>query len=406
MPALTYTQKNAVLLCLRDAVFGVTLLLSSGALFQALLMALGLSERQVGMITSIAYFAQIAAIFAGLFLTDRIRRVIPVMTFLTFPMGLFFAGFAVYCGLQDRAGLFVFASAAVVLYHLLLGLRNIFDYKLPYLILHMKDYGTVLSVSGILLYAVGIGCSLLLKWLLDRNDYFTVMTPMLWICAAFAAAASFTQLLLRPHRTSIEGNADTTAPVISIWKLLRSSRFTVLALPNFLRGITTGIISCAALFAAYDYRMPASDLTLLTTAANTASLIGNLIFLFFSLRKSVRFPCLLGCAITVLFPLTVCFPSANSFLFLYFIIQIGQILANGTIPVLITQFVPYDEIGAYTSLRMMITNAGSAIGSAVVGMLIGVIPSVWFYIAAAVFQLICGVVYVVYHKKHKRVEFL
>ena len=40
-------------------------------------------------------YEQIAAIFAGLFLTDRIRRVIPAMALLTFPMGLFFAGLAV-----------------------------------------------------------------------------------------------------------------------------------------------------------------------------------------------------------------------------------------------------------------------------------------------------------------------
>ena len=63
---------------------------------------------------------------------------------------------------------------------------------------------------------------------------------------------------------------------------------------------------------------------------------------------------------------------------------------------MVTQIVPYEQMGAYTSLRMMLMTGGSSLASLVGGLLIGNIPSFLLFTIAAGMLLICVVVYYLY----------
>ena len=66
-----------------------------------------------------------------------------------------------------------------------------------------------------------------------------------------------------------------------------------------------------------------------------------------------------------------------------------------TYPVLITEIIPEDEIGGYTSIRMMVFTAGTAVSTLLISPIANAIGYVGLLAFASICLLICGVSYYV-----------
>ncbi len=84
------------------------------------------------------------------------------------------------------------------------------------------------------------------------------------------------------------------------------------------------------------------------------------------------------------------------YLALYFLHSLGSYAFSMAVPVFVTEIVPYEIMGAYTSWRMMFTTGGTAVGSLLSGFLL----SVWgvrpILLWACALQFLSGLVYGAY----------
>ena len=82
--------------------------------------------------------------------------------------------------------------------------------------------------------------------------------------------------------------------------------------------------------------------------------------------------------------------------------NVFRFIVDVAIPVLVTQIIPQSQVGAYTSVRMLIFTAGQAVATAILPFLLETFGSTGTMIFAAVMQLICGGAYWWVAKRNKR----
>ena len=108
-----------------------------------------------------------------------------------------------------------------------------------------------------------------------------------------------------------------------------------------------------------------------------------------------------GIGMAVVLPFVVVFNNAIVFFAGYLILQLFRFISDGAIPVSVTKFIPYNQIGAYTSIRMMVFTLGTSMGPVLVGILEKSISYTWILTIAALSQIICNCAYFYVSKKFK-----
>lgn len=352
-----------------DTLSGMTLLLSTGALWQGLLLHYGLNSAQVGILTSAASIVQAVAMFLNIYITDRVRNPMRTMTLCNLPVIFFFALMTVLCFIGKTAFVFPLLMGAVILYNFFHGLRGIISYKIPFLVFHMKNYGRITAITGVFINIFTTLASMGIPVILQFWDYARGM-QLLFACGILASIGkTVLNAALRPlpDAPASTQTSSGTAPLAS---LLKEKSVRALFLPNFLRGISMGIVGSIALIAAHDYTQDSGELAMLVSAGTVASILGNVLFTVFAKAQMVKTLCLISSIGLCIFSAVLIFPGNwVLFLVIYLLLYICYTIVNSTVPVLVAQFIPYEIIGSYSSLRMMITTAGTAVSSMIVGVL-------------------------------------
>ena len=68
-------------------------------------------------------------------------------------------------------------------------------------------------------------------------------------------------------------------------------------------------------------------------------------------------------------------------------------ITDTAIPVLVAEIIPKEQMGAYTSIRMLIFTGAQAVATLIIQPIIGVLGYTGLLIFAAVMQAICGAGY-------------
>ena len=63
------------------------------------------------------------------------------------------------------------------------------------------------------------------------------------------------------------------------------------------------------------------------------------------------------------------------------------------LPVIVTEIIPKEQIGAYTSIRMLVFTGAQAVAALLITPIVDLIGYGGLLIFAAVMQVVCGVVY-------------
>ena len=398
-------NKNIVSTISIDILTGLATLLSAGALWQGLLLHYGLSSAEVGILTSTASIVQAVAMFLNIYITDRVRSPIRTMLWCNLPVLLFFVLMTVLCFVGHTAFHFPLLMGAVIVHNFFEGLRGIITYKIPFLVYRMEKYGRITALSGVFINIFTTLASIGIPVLLSIWDYDRGM-QLLFACSVVAIIGRIVlNAILKPlSETPIDTKSDAAkAPLAT---LLKDKSVRALFLPNFLRGISMGIVGSIALIAAHDYTQDSGELAMLVSVGTVASILGNAIFTVLSKEKLVKTLCLLSSVGLFLFCAALIIPGSWVwFLAIYLLLYTCYNIVNSTIPVLVAQFIPYEIIGGYSSLRMMITTAGTALSSMVVGFLMErAAPgdstyTIILLLVCGLTQLYCGFAYYQYVKK-------
>ncbi len=143
-------RKNKVKYIAAEVLNCFTYLFVGGALWQGLLLYIGCTADKIGTLSGIGYATQTLSMGLGLILCDRLKKPIRAMALCDLPISLFFFSilFFLCVGSAEEQIVFPILAGLVIVYYAAFGFKTILAYKIPYLIIHMEDYGKLLGRSG------------------------------------------------------------------------------------------------------------------------------------------------------------------------------------------------------------------------------------------------------------------
>ena len=375
--------------CIYVTLLYIGLMFCNGTILQEFFLRIGLSEEQIYLYNSITQGVQVAVMVAMIFFAGRIRRVkrvllLPCLCMMVLSI-VFLLGAALPVSDIRLYTLVVFLVSALA--YLGYGLYVVLSYCLPYSIIDIKDYGKMCGVGSSVSGVCTLLLSILYVFALSRWDYFRFASA--FFVLSFACFL-FSAVLLISMKELPEAKK---APKHDLMGVFKNRDTYVLIAPNLARGIATGILSVIAVIAVSADVLETSGIAYVNSALQISMLVGNLLFTFLCERFGSRRLLVIGTAgMVVLWPFLLLF-GGSTFAVLFFILNVFRFIVDVTIPVLVTQIIPQSQVGAYTSVRMLIFTAGQAVATAILPFLLEILGQTGTMIFAAMMQLICGGAY-------------
>ncbi len=389
-------------LYLRDSLLSVAMMFYSGNYIIMFLVASGVSNAGIGIFNSIGSFVSLGSMFLCGLIGDKLKDIRKAITISFASLSVFYLVMIYFSIVHCGPNVVLITTILIhAITSFVYGFRNVLEYKLVYLITDIRRYARVTAVTGLVTGIVGVAAGFVISLIIDNLPYYPVMTGffilgLLLIVIICLINQSF--VVQREHYDedapkAVKASKDKENGFLGV---LKSRHFYVLAIPNLIRGISTGLLGLVLVIGIQDLAMNATDSSILNTVGMASTFAGSLIYSFLSDKVSSRKLCLVSALIVMI---TIPFSIVGGKLWFYILYFLGisaRYIVDGTIPVMVTQIVPYEQMGAYTSLRMMLMTGGSSLASLVGGLLIGNISSFLLFTIAAGMLLICVVVYYLY----------
>ena len=396
-------MRNHTLFCLHGVFYRLLLLTLDGAVLQALLIECGFSEEKTGYFFSVMKILQVAAILLLSRAADRathVKRDTALLFIGTVPLTLLLLSLSFMPSLLSGGGVpLLYATGAI--YCVVIGAYNILSYKLPYAVMDMRDYGRLSGLSSALGGGASLLVSLLLTALTGAIGYFTAMRGAYIATLAFAALAVLVTVGMREHTAPPQSAAEAVSTEGKA-RLLSYRPFTLLILPNLLRGFVSGVAAMAVTIGYACGLLDATSANIAVVITGAVSLLGSLSYAAIASKiRAGRILLISGIAVAILLPVSVLFESTALYLALYgigyfFITQIDH-----AVPVAVTRFVDYDMISRYTGGRMLLHTLGTSLAGLVSVGICRALGAPVLMLAAAAAEIAFALVYYFYLKKLK-----
>lgn len=365
----------------------------NGAIFQTFLLECGISENSVNIYCSVMHLVSmsIMLIFSGKI--DKINNVIRVSGISCLPSLPLVALLAVMSFAPDifEGDTLILLYAAGVVFTIFYSIVQILDFKLPYCIMNMTEYGSTMAVSGVFIGVASTVSSATLSIAQQRYGYFFVMQGVYVLSAVLVMVYVFSTVTMK--NISAEHQYKKSSNNIKI-NLFRYKPFYVLAIPNLFRGFCLGTVNLITTIGYYTDRLNASSASICITLINVIMMLGCLSYPFISKYiKEGKMILVSSIGIFAALPMMFVHHSTAWFLLFYAIAYFFVNIINYAVPVEVTQIVDYDVIGRYSAWRLLINAIGIAIAGFVCTYVIDFFSPVGAMLLVGGLQLFSGVVY-------------
>lgn len=369
-----YALRTAALLC------------ASGSLMQTFLSVTGFSEKQIYLHASLFQAVNVLTILLCARFADRgniIRRTAVVQI----PGALLFLFYLPLCFLENvSAAAYLWLLLISVVQSVTIALHTICEYKIPYYIYRVEEYGTVMSVCGILASAVSFGVGTLISFFSTRYSYNRIMLTAFGIACLFLLAAGvlqfFQKSLLTEDPVPDPKKKHEKIPLVNMF---RHEAFSHLFIGNLTRGFangTTTILAAAALSIGYDETLTSA----MVSVSSLANLAACALFAVIAVRIHPRHVILFGSLCFLTLPLLLIREHPVLYLILYAVLLFGRTLVDYAVPAALLYAVPVEIAGTYHAWRMILHNGGTMLATIAAGF----VPLPVMLVVSLVFQVISG----------------
>ena len=387
--------------CIYTTIYNVGFTFCSGAIMQTFLIQAGFLAEQVYVLNSLMQIMQVAMMLVLTFLSGKIKRVKAVTSIsylsLILLTAVLLAG-AINPELIKRGYVIAVFIAAGISY-VGVGLYNILSYCLPYYTIDMKDYGKMAGISVAIAGGASFLVSLIYSFLLSKFSYMKITASFFVFAIVCFILTSVVCSSMRVKSEEVSKEENGKSDVLAVFK---NKHTYILLLPNFTRGLSVGIFNVIATIAISTSILNEQTSSYVNLILQITTLLGNLVFAFTYKKFSTKNLLLLATiGVCVSFPFSLelgvagffcCFALASFFRF----------VTDTAFPVIITEIIPKEQIGPYTSIRMLIFTGAQAVATLLITPLKNVIGYTGVLIFATVMLFICGVTYYVVAKSVKR----
>jgi len=364
----------------------VALLCVTGPIMQTFLASIGFSSQWIYIHTSIVQAVNILTISLCSTWADR-GSVIRRTAFVGLPYALLYIFYIPLC-LWKSASLmsFLLLTGICLLQSVCIALWTVCEYKLPYYIFSPREYGSVLSIGGIVGGLISLGTGVMITRLSGMLSYSTLMLSacvvslvLMLICTAF-------HLGLKPI-SDAPASSGPAGKKISQLEVFRYPLFRKMIPANLMRGFGYGPTTIFAAIA-LDLGFDQSVSTALVSAQSIAALAGcSLVGVCLSFMPP-RFVTLAGSLTFALIPLML-IPNRFVFLTVFALVYLGRTLVDYSVPAILRAAIPVQIAGPFNAWRMLLHNGGTLIATTIAAF----IPVTWLLVLTVVFQLISGLHY-------------
>ena len=364
----------------------VALLCVTGPIMQTFLASIGFSSQWIYIHTSIVQAVNILTISLCSTWADR-GSVIKRTAFVELPYALLYILYIPLC-LWKSASLmsFLLLTGICLLQSVCIALWTICEYKLPYYIFTPREYGSVLSIGGIVGGLISLGAGMVIAQLSSVLSYSTLMLSACAVSLALMLACTALHLGLKPI-SDAPVSSGPAGKKISQLEAFRYPLFRRMIPANLMRGFgygTTTIFAAIALDLGFDQSVSTALVSAQSIAALAGcSLVG--IALTFVVPRVVT---LAGSLTFLLIPLML-IPNKFVFLTVFALVYLGRTLVDYSVPAILRAAIPVQIAGPFNAWRMLLHNGGTLIATTIAAF----IPVSWLLALTVVFQLISGLHY-------------
>ena len=377
---------------LYTALYNTGFMFCSGAIIQTFLLQAGFTAQEVYAFNSLIQIAQVIMMIAMTFLSGRIKNVklVTALSYLSLSvLTLTFLLGAINPNLFGKAYVIaVFVIAGIS--YMGVGLYTILSYCLPYYIIDMKEYGKMTGLGVLLSGASSFALSFVYTFAVSKFDYMKSMICFFILTLICFVLTTVICLSLKEIENRGEKTETKKEDLIAIFK---NKSTYILLFPNFARGIAAGIIGVITVIAFSNNIVNEQTSSYINIAMQIAMFAGNALYVMLYKKIPPRTLMLIS-TVGILVFLPLCMRGGLIwFLITFFIAYLFRMVIDTSIPVVVTEIIPKNQIGAYTSIRMLIFTAAQAVATLIISPLLEIIGHTGILIFAGAMQFICGFAY-------------
>ncbi len=380
--------------CVRTVLINIVVLFVSGAIFQTYLIEHGVAENTVNVYGSVMQIAQTLIMLLFAKVMDNFKKVIMLSTvtvLASIPLLVF-----MLLNVNNKFSLatIVILYAVGFIYNIGYGFYAILEYKLPYHIFDISNYGRITATSGWLLGIFSVLVSFTLTFFQRKYDYNSVMTFAFAVLFLLLAVFAYVSLSMK----KIDVNKADAKEDVKI-NLFTYKPFYMLIIPNLLRGFCSGIIMLVVTIGYYSDMLDSKTAITVVTISNTVTIIACMLYSLIA-RRIGEYRMILFSSIGVFIgmPLMFFFKNTIWYLAVYGIIYFLYIIINYAVPTAVTQIVDYEVMGQYTAWRMLFHTLGSSLSGFLCVPMLDVLGPIPTMLISGGLQLVSGIVYYFYIK--------
>ena len=381
-----------------------------GGILTAYYAFLGFSNQQIASFSSVGSAIQIIVYIASIFVADRMKNIKHWIAWLTLSSVLPCLALLPF-SLTDEpntAAAYYLYLAASCANSLLAGLAGSLTYRLPYLIINMKDFARLENVNSIISNCFSIGSKILLTFL---TAFFFLRQLMFWgmlIGIFFSVIYTLLTLSLKidpSYDSNSEENASAATsgkPAFSLEKL-KMIQIRYFHVPNLLRGLSSAAIGLSTVVFMNEITPDTTAMSTLSTLMAVSSILAAM--LYQALRKKITTVKLyLASSVAMFIGLGSCLIGKNIVIFFlfFFLAYFGYMIISTAGAVYATEIVGYYDIGTYSAVRMIALMTGTAIGSQGIAIAMDHIPTLPILAVCGMCQLISGILYYRFDVKYRK----
>ena len=378
--------------CIYTTLYNVGFTFCTGAIMQTFLLQVGFSADRVYVLNSLMQIMQVAMMLVLTFLSGKIKRVKLVTSISCLSLSLLTAVFLVGAINPEliKQGYVIAVFIVAGVSYVGVGLYTILSYCLPYYTIDMQDYGKMTGISVAIAGGVSFLVSLVYSILLSKFSYMKTTATFFVIAIICFILTGIVCASMRARAVEMNREDKEASDVMAVFK---NKNTYVLLIPNFTRGLSIGIFNVIATIAISTSILNETTSSYVNLILQIATFTGNVVFAFAYKKRSTKNLLLiatLGACVSFPFALELgvigffcCFAVASFFRF----------VMDTAIPVIITEIIPKEQIGPYTSIRMLIFTGAQAVATLLITPLKNAIGYTGVLIFAAVMLFICGVTY-------------
>lgn len=384
---------NKIYFLIAASLRSAALLCATGSLMQTFLGVLGFSASEIYIHSTVLQAANVLTILLGARFADKgnlIKRAAFTVVFMAVP---FFAYLPLCIARSTGPMAFVLLIGVSIVQAIFTALHTVCEYKLPYFIYRMEDYGGITALSGILIAGVSFAVGALMTALSTRFDYVVLMLFGFCISGVFTLIAALLQAkyrsLIDMDAVQEDGAGHEKKKPVPLFDVFRHPAFAQLCVAHLLRGFAGGVVNVLAVVA-LGVGFNATVTSAMVSVSSVAMLAACTLYGLSARHIHPRYVIFTGSVMMLVLPLLFFVENPVLFLALYAVIFFGRTLVDYAVPTAMVYVVPVEIAGPYNAWRMVLNNGGMLLSTAVAGAIHNDFALIWIAFACS---LVSGAFY-------------